>query len=73
MNRAEDTLELLKGKRKVFAKNYMNSPNLQETIRKRAKFARKRVRPADDAALSAYRPRALQYSKEAELLGLVAL
>lgn len=73
MNRAEDTLELLKGKRKVFAKNYTNSPNIQEVIRKRAKFTRKRVGPADDAALSACRPRALQYSEKAELLGLVAL
>ena len=35
MNRAEDTLELLQGKRKVFAKNYMNSPNMQDLIRKR--------------------------------------
>lgn len=35
MNRAEDTLELLQGKRKVFANNYMNSPNFQELIRKR--------------------------------------
>ena len=35
MNRAEDTLELLQGKRKVFAKNYTNSPNFQELIRKR--------------------------------------
>ena len=71
MNRAGDTLELLQGKRKVFAKNYTNSPNIQEVIRKRAKFARKRVGPADDAALSAYRPRALQHSEKAELLGLV--
>jgi hypothetical protein len=35
MNRAEDTLELLQGKRKGFAKNYTNSPNIQELIRKR--------------------------------------
>ena len=35
MNRAEDTLELLHGKRKVFGKNYTNSPNIQELIRKR--------------------------------------
>ena len=35
MNRAEDTLELLQGKRKVFAKNYTNSSNMQGLIRKR--------------------------------------
>ena len=46
-NRAEDTLELLHGKRKVFGKNYTNSPNIQELICKRCKFARKRAGPTN--------------------------
>ena len=56
MNRAEDTLELLQGKRKGFAKNYTNSPNLQETIHKRYKSFRKRAKPTNNAALDARRP-----------------
>ena len=73
MNRAEDTLELLHGKRKVFGKNYTNSPNIQEAIRKRAEFARKRIKPANNAALSACRPRASYRCEKTELLGLFAL
>ena len=38
------------GKRKVFGKNYTNSPNIQEAIRKRCKSCRKRARPTNNAA-----------------------
>ena len=55
-NRAEDTLELLQGKRKGFAKNYTNSPNIQEVIRKRCKSSRKRARPTNNAVLDVRHP-----------------
>lgn len=61
------------GKRKVFGKNYTNSPNIQEVIRKRCKSFRKRARPTNNAALDARHPWVPWCNEEAELLGLLAL
>lgn len=61
------------GKRKVFGKNYTNSPNIQEAIRKRCKSCSKRARPTNNAALDARRPWAPYCNEEAGLLGLLAL